>query len=141
MKRVIDSSVAFKWVVPETFSDRALFLRDDFRRNLVELLAPDVFPIEVGHALTRAERQGRIPVGSAIPLLRDILNTLPVLHPSLPIMLRAVELSSQLRVGVYDCLYLALAEGEKCDLVTADDKLIKNLQPHFPFIVSLGSLP
>lgn len=83
MKRVIDSSVAFKGVVPETHSDKALLIRDDFRNGLVELLAPDVFPIEVGHALTRAERKGRIPLGSAIPLLRDILNTLPLLHPSL----------------------------------------------------------
>jgi len=141
MKRVIDSSVAFKWVVPETYSDKALLLRDDFRNALAELLAPDVFPIEVSHALTRAERQGRIPVGSAIPLLRDILNTLPLVHPSLPMLLRAVEISSQLRVGVYDCLYIALAEGENCQLVTADDKLVKNLQPHFPFIVSLASLP
>jgi predicted nucleic acid-binding protein len=104
MKRVIDSSVAFKWVVPETYSDRAVLPRDDFCNGLVELLAPDVFPVEVGHALTRAERQGRIPVGAAFPLLRDILNTLPLLHPSLPNLLRAVEVSSQLRVGVYDSL-------------------------------------
>ncbi len=104
-------------------------------------MAPDVFPIEVAHALTRAERQGRIPVGSAIPLLRDILNTLPVLHPSLPILLRAVEISSQLRVGAYDCLYVALAEAQKCALVTADDKLVKNVQPAFPFVVALASLP
>src|SRR5437870_1415630 len=120
MKRVIDSSVAFKWVVPETDSDKALLIRDDFRNGLVELLAPDVFPIEVSHALTRAERQVRIPVGSALPLLRDILITLPLLHLSLPILLRAVEISSQMRVGVYDCLYVALAEREKCDFVTAD---------------------
>src|SRR6266496_2092874 len=125
MKRVIDSSVAFKWVVPETDSDKALLIRDDFRNGLVELLAPDVFPIEVSHALTRAERQVGIPVGSALPLLRDILITLPLLHRSLPILLRAVEISSQMRVGVYDCLYVALAEGEKCDFVTADDKLVK----------------
>lgn len=141
MKRVIDSSVAFKWVVPETDSDKAVLLRDDFRNGLVELLAPDVFPIEVGHALTRAERQGRIPVGSAVLLLRDILNTLPLLHPSLAMLLRAVEISSKLRVGVYDCIYVALAEREKSEFVTADDKLVKNLQPHFPFIVPLGSLP
>ena len=103
MKRVIDSSVAFKWVVPETHSDKALLIRDDFRNGLMELLAPDVFPIEVGHALSRAEQQGRIPLGSGIPLGRDILNTLPLLHPPRALLLRAVELSSQLRVGVYDC--------------------------------------
>ncbi len=38
----------------------------------------------------------------------------------------------------FDCLYVALAERERCDLVTADEKLIHNL-PGYP-IVSLASL-
>lgn len=141
MKRLIDSSVAFKWVVPEIDSDKALLLRDDYRNGLVELHAPDVFPLEVGHALTRAERQRRIPVGTSIPLLRDLLNTLPVLRPSLAQLLRATEISSHFRLGIYDCLYVAQAEADNCEFVTADDKLVKKLQSHFPFIVALPSLP
>src|SRR5437764_5957293 len=31
------------------------------------------------------------------------------------------DISSQLRQSVYDCLYVALAERESCELVTADD--------------------
>jgi hypothetical protein len=54
---------------------------------------------------------------------------------------RSVEISSQTRAGFYDCLYVALAEQENCQLVTADDKLINALQARFPFIVSLASLP
>jgi predicted nucleic acid-binding protein len=46
-----------------------------------------------------------------------------------------------MRVGIYDCLYVALAEREGCDFVTADQKLVANLQPHFPFVVPLSSLP
>ena len=46
-----------------------------------------------------------------------------------------------MRVGVYDCLYVALAEHEACEMVTGDDKLIKNFQKSFPFIVDLNSLP
>jgi hypothetical protein len=60
MKYVLHSSVAFKWVVPEIDSDKALRLRDDFNRGFVELIAPDVFPSELAHALTRSERQGRL---------------------------------------------------------------------------------
>src|SRR5438552_11857664 len=141
MRRVIDSSVAFKWVVPETDTDKALLLRDDFRNGLIELLAPDVFPIELGHGLTRAERQGRIVVSQAGLLLADVLTTLPALYPSLPLLLRACEISSQMRVGIYDCLYVALAEQEGCEFITADDKLAKHLQAHFRLIVPLASLP
>ena len=141
MKYVIDSSVAFKWVVPEPDSDKADRLREDFRNAVPELLAPDVFPVEVGHALTRAERQRRITVGSAVPQLLNVLSTPPAFHAYLPLLLRACTISSQARIGVYDCLYVALAELEGCEVVTADGRLIANLQPQFPFIVPLSSFP
>lgn len=35
------------------------------------------------------------------------------------------ELSSQARIGVYDCLYVALAEFEQCRVATADQRLLK----------------
>ena len=44
MKYVLDSSVAFKWVVPESDTPRAVQLRDEFRAAVHELIAPDVFP-------------------------------------------------------------------------------------------------
>ncbi len=40
-----------------------------------------------------------------------------------------------------DCLYVALAEREGCPLITADQKAVNNLAPHFPFIVALATLP
>ena len=138
MKYVLDSSVAFKWVVPESDTPRAVQLRDEFRAAVHELIAPDVFPPELAHALTRAERQGRI--NDAVTRLIDVLTTSPILIPSLPLLLRAADISSTLRVGVYDCLYVALAEREGCELVTADTRLLANLKPTFPFIIDLASL-
>ena len=65
MKLVLDASVAVKWALPEIDSDKAVRIRDDYLAGLHELLTPDVFPIEVAHCLTRAERQGRIAVSEA----------------------------------------------------------------------------
>ena len=141
MKYVLNSSVGFKWVVPEVDSDKALRLRDDFRNGVHELVAPDVFPIELAHAITRAERQGRVTVAHGWALWLGVMADSPHLFPSIPLIPRAYEISSRMRVGIYDCLYVALAEQEKCQLVTADDKLIRNLQGRFPFIVALTSLP
>lgn len=56
MKYVLDASVAIKWALPEADSLKALALRDDYRNAIHELIAPDIFQIEVAHALTRAER-------------------------------------------------------------------------------------
>ena len=142
MKRVLDSCVALKWVLPKADSDKARRLRADFRNALVELLAPDVFPAEVGHSLARAERRGIIAFPQGSILLADVFSTPPQLFPSYPdVITRAFEIASQRRAGVYDCLYVALAEQEGCDLVSADTRLINNLGPHFPFVVPLSLLP
>ncbi len=141
MKYVLDSSVAFKWVVVEALTDKARKLRDEYRQGFHELIAPDVFPIEVAHSLTRAERQGRINPPEASILLADVLLTCPRLHPYMPLLSQAVSISSQARIGVYDCLYVALAQRESCQFVTADDRLIRVLQPSYPFIIALSSLP
>jgi predicted nucleic acid-binding protein len=140
MRYVLDSNVAFKWVVIEALSDKALNLRAEVRNGLHELIAPDVFPVELAHALTRAERQGRITPPQALTLLADVLSTCPRLHPYPPLLTRAILISSQTRIGVYDCLYVALAEREGCELLTADDRLVRALQPTFPFLTSLSSL-
>jgi len=118
-----------------------LRLRDDYRKSLHELIAPSIFPAETASALTKAERQKLIPVADARPLLTEILRTLPALHAYERLLYRATDISSGTRSGLYDCLYVALAEREQCQLATADDKLVRNLQPQFPFIVSLASLP
>ena len=142
MKYIIDASTGFKWEVIEPLSDKAHRLRDDFRNGVHELLAPDLFPTEVANALLVAERRGRILPGQGPLFLADILTTLPWLHPSTPDLLpRAYAIATLTKASVYDCLYIALAERAGCELITADDKLVRKLQPHFPFVVPLSSLP
>lgn len=69
------------------------------------------------------------------------MNTPPVLLPHLHLVAWAIDISSQSRSGFYDCLYIALAELEGCDMVTADDKLLRNVQHQFPFVKHLSSIP
>ena len=76
MNYVLDSSVAFKWLVPETDTPKALRLLDDFDNGIHDLIAPDILPVEVVHALTRAERQGRITPADGIVLLKDLFKQL-----------------------------------------------------------------
>jgi predicted nucleic acid-binding protein len=141
MKYVLDSSVALKWVLPEADSLKAIRLRDDYANGLHELLAPDIFALEIANGLASAERQGRIKTGEAAVFLHDVLRAAPAFHPTAPLLLRAIALAISTRRAVYDCVYLALAEGEGCELVTADDQFARGLRTACPFIVSLASLP
>lgn len=140
MKYVLDASVALKTVLPEEDSDKAIALRDAFQENIHQLIAPDILPSEVAHALAKAERRGILKSPEGLQRLLGILSLSPDLYPSLPLLPRAYEIASAVRIGVYDCTYVALAEREHCELVTADKKLIANLQSDFPFILSLDSI-
>jgi predicted nucleic acid-binding protein len=82
MKYVLDSSVGLKTILPETDSPRAIALCHEFRQGGLELLAPDVFPVEAAHALAKAERKRLLIVGEASALFDDLI--LPDLLPLCP---------------------------------------------------------
>jgi predicted nucleic acid-binding protein len=141
MRYVIDSSVAFKWVVPEIDSDKATRLRDDCNNAVHDLLSPDIFPTEIGNALAFAERASRIQPGEAALFFVEILTNTPRLYSAVPLLPRAMDICIQKRQSVYDCLYVALAEQEGCDFITADTKMVNALQKDFPFIRALATMP
>jgi predicted nucleic acid-binding protein len=141
MRCVLDSNVGIKWLLQEDLSDKARVVRDEFLLGRHELLAPDIFMVEAAHAVTRAQRQGRVLPNEVKVFIDDLIATAPDFHPHAPLLSRAIEISVQARHNVYDCLYVALAEREGCELLTADQKMINNLQGAFPLIVALASLP
>jgi len=136
-KFVLDASVALKALLPEDGSEAAIALQDEFRQQIHQLIAPDTLPVEIAHALTRAERRGIIRAGKGSILFADFLDPCPLLYAYGDLIDRAMELSSKMRIGVFDCLYVALAEEEDCRVVSADQKLLEL----FPsYAVSLASL-
>jgi predicted nucleic acid-binding protein len=139
MKYVLDASVGIKWVIVELDSDKATRLREDYRNTIHELIAPESFVIECAYSLTKKQRQRLVPDARA--LWDEIMLDAPILSPNLSLMDRAFDISVQNRHNLYDCLYVALAEREGCELVTADGKLITSLQAKFPFMISLDLLP
>ncbi|HEX4588910.1 MAG TPA: type II toxin-antitoxin system VapC family toxin [Gemmataceae bacterium] len=141
MKYVIDTSVDVKTYVQEPDSGTAVRLRDDYHHGLHELMAPDIFPTEMCNVLVILERSGKIKPGDAELFFGQFLSQLPPLVSAVPLLPRALEIAKQFRQTVYDCLYVALAEREGCELVTADDKLVRAVQPALPFVVPLSSLP
>lgn len=140
MRYVLDSYVAVKWFLAEPDSDKAVKVLDEFDRCIHELLSPDIFPVEVAHAITKTERRGLITPQEGSQAIADLMVFLPELHPYLPLLPRAYQIASQAKIGLYDCLYIALAERESCELLTADERLVNNLGQAFPFIRSLASL-
>jgi predicted nucleic acid-binding protein len=125
MKLALDACVALKVVLPEPDSHLAHALMQDFHTQVHELIAPDTLPVEIAHAMTRAERQGILPAKDGFQRFQQLSAILPTLHDYKALLPRAYELSSQFRIGVFDCLYVALSEREQSKVVTVDKRLIQ----------------
>jgi predicted nucleic acid-binding protein len=116
---VVDASVAVKWFVPEERSAdaRALLAAEH------QLLAPDLLWPEVGSALWKKHRRGELDHRTALRLLRDLARVPIERHATERWTEAALELALRHGITVYDGLYLALAAGSGCRLVTADRRL------------------
>jgi predicted nucleic acid-binding protein len=120
MTLVVDASVAVKWVLHEPATERAVALRDSDG----DLIAPSLVHAEIGGALWRASLRGDITAPEAARALNAAIA-----HYSRIILLAeladtALELAIELRQPIDDCFYLALAQRERCALVTADRRLM-----------------
>lgn len=133
---VVDASVAFKWLVEEHNSN----LAGRLRANDWELCAPDVLPAEVGHALRRRVIRGLLDRALAALAVETVASLPVALASSGALLPAAFDIAITRGIGVYDALYLALALGEDCHLVTADRKLRDAVKSVHPGVVLLEEL-
>ena len=120
MTLVVDSSVAFKWVVPEAGSEEARALR----ATDAHLIAPTAIMAEIGNALWKKTMRKEIGRGEAVAALRLALSHFAEFISLDDIREAALEMAIELRHPIYDCFYLALAQRERCALITADRRLL-----------------
>ena len=120
MTLVVDASVAVKWVVPEEGSTAAVALRE----HESHLIAPSLVIAEICNALWKKALRGEINKHEAISALHLAVSHFAEFVPLDGFRKTALELAIDLRHPIYDCFYLALAERERCPLVTADARLV-----------------
>ncbi|MCJ2133163.1 type II toxin-antitoxin system VapC family toxin [Methylobacterium sp. J-026] len=120
---VIDACVAVKWFLPESQSDLAeTVLREDDVR-----IAPEHLLVEVGNTLLRAHRADAITLDQARASV-SALGTLIQLRPIHEIADAALQIASIVGCTHYDALYVVAAERWDAALVTADARLVRQLQ-------------
>ena len=125
MSLVVDASVALKWFLSEEphGCEALAILRDG-----APLIAPDFLIAEVCNAAWRSTRLGRISQAQLGEIAANLPHFFDALVNATGLAPRAVAIADQLDHPVYGCLYLALAEAEQADLVTADTQLVGKVQ-------------
>jgi predicted nucleic acid-binding protein len=116
---VVDASIAVLWTLEQRGSDRAAALSGESG-----LIAPSLIVAEIGNACWKAVRRGDLPREHAATAVEIALGPLHELKPAEELRTRALELAIELNHPIYDCFYLALAERERCALVTTDARLL-----------------
>jgi predicted nucleic acid-binding protein len=134
---VVDASVVVKWFVEEEGSEEALGIRDGYIEEEFEIAAPELLLFEVMNSLrykglfTVSEMKGITEALEAFsfdlyPLKGDCAR-------------RAVEIADENDITIYDASYIALAEIERAEFYTADDKLLDRLKKRYrDFAKGLG---
>jgi len=138
MSLVVDASVVAKWLLAEPDAERALALRERAEFEGVALLAPDILAAEVASVVWKRVIRGQLEPAEGERLFGTFTLMSPLLVRLDGLAHQALRLSVQFRRSVYDCLYLALAFKQSCDLVTADERLYNALKGQAPQLRLLG---
>ena len=135
---VVDASVAIKWVVAESGSERAITLRHH------RLITPDLLFAECANVLWRKLRRREITKDETVTAARTLELVDLVVISARVYAARAVEIAAELDHPAYDAIYLAVAEAFGLRLVTADDRLIRKADQAGPrfrdMLVSLSEI-
>src|ERR1700687_1742519 len=133
---VVDASLALKWVLDEPYTVEANDLLENWREQRNKLLAPALFLYEIANALTKRIQRYQWTLAQAKERLGFFLESGPLLQQIGAVHPRALELADRFRLPTaYDAHYLALAEFQRCEFWTADERLWNSVKR-----TSLGAL-
>lgn len=128
---VVDASVAVKWILPEEGHEQATLLLEMYQDEELDLVAPYLLISEVGNVLWKRVRRGELTSSSACTCFEQLLRNCPILLDSARVQTSSLHLALAHNRPVHDCLYLAWALEERCDLLTADLKFFKSVGAAF----------
>jgi len=137
--RLVDASVVVKWAVKEAGRDDSLALLNAYEARKIGLISPRVLREEVASALSKRCRRKLITHPEAEAAFQFLDQRMPFLVHDAELAGEALRISLRHHLSFWDGLYLALAIRYRCDMVTADPRLVRAVRPHYPFVALLGS--
>jgi predicted nucleic acid-binding protein len=129
--RVLDTSVALAWYMPESFSPSARIWQQRFQKGEVNFIVPALHSLEFANVLRTYTRRGELD-GT---LARDIYRT----HMSAPLTWvehprdNILDVAFTYETTTYDACFISLALTNKVPVLTAEKTTT-------PWVVKLGKL-
>ncbi|HEY0079819.1 MAG TPA: type II toxin-antitoxin system VapC family toxin [Pyrinomonadaceae bacterium] len=138
---VVDCSVAIKWFVPEPHSVEACRILDGYQNGTLSFLAPDLLNAEFGNIIWKKQNFQGLDANDAQNILDAFRALQFIFTPTATLLDDAFRIALAHHRTVYDSLYLALSQRERCQFVTADERLVNAVGSSFPNVVWLTNWP
>ena len=130
---ILDASVAARFLLSESLSDRAATVLSDYIGGHIELAAPRIMIYEVGNALWKAMREGSVDVEAAKKKQSRLLSlSIPTVDLGDTDHLDTLEWAHALNTTYYDTAYVTAAIKTGATLLTADDALYRKATQRQP---------
>jgi predicted nucleic acid-binding protein len=129
------------WLVPEPLTPHALLLRQQWRDSNETLIAPDFMRLEVASVLRNSVYRGGIGETRGEAAFEEFRN-LAILYFRTDSYIEAAWAASK-RTNAprcYDMTYFALAESQRCELWTADLRLVNLVSAQHSWVKWTGSV-
>ena len=123
-----------QWLLPEEDQACALQIRSLYSEGLLTVIAPGLIIAEIGNVLWKYVTRGLLTGPEAERAFFRFHKDAPLLRDSSLFDATALRLAIQYKRTFCDCLYLALALHHACELITADEKFVRTMQPVFPSV-------
>jgi len=135
MTCVVDASVMIKLFLQEELSEAVQRIVDEIVLNAAgpaPLLVPDLFYVECGNILRSKVRFNAYPPQTAIQVMHYLRELVLPTTPTADLVEEALAIAFVYDLTAYDAVYVALAAQHNIPLLTADAKLVQQLQgsPH-----------
>lgn len=119
---VLDTSVVLKWYNREGEEnvEQAISLLNDLRNEAVAIIIPNLLIVELVNVFIR----GKNLQADDVAKLTSSFFSLPLIskEPTEGVISRLAEISYEYNLTAYDSLYVATAQEENCQLISADIK-------------------
>jgi predicted nucleic acid-binding protein len=140
MKRaVVDTSVILKWyLLDEAHGAQALSLLQQCAAGELEILAPSLLTYELMNGLVIAGRRARLDQNAVSLSFRGFMSLGVRFYEVSFFADKVLQYCRLYGRSVYDSSYLALAEQEGVDLITADERLFNSVQKDLPWVRWIG---
>jgi len=140
MKRaVVDASAILKWyLLDEAHGAQALALLQQCTAGELEILAPSLLTYELLNGLVIAARRARLDQNIISLSFKGFMSLGVRFYEVSFFADKVLEYCRLYGRSVYDSSYLALAEQEGVDLITADERLFNSVQKDLPWVRWIG---